>query len=778
MFNEKELDEFLRDIEYVSSEVEGIIKGDIDVEQIKKSEEQQKALEAQKIARELEEKQKAEEEKKRGRKGKGIKFDTYKSYCPNCQREFEREREMCYVCGRKCISSEKRKQDLLSKVEELKKERAEKAEKKVRWENWQKTQAMLYKRTATNYKKWDYFDDYEEEAEPEFIPPDNDPNFKALELDMKERAEKRKQELAIATELREQGNAFFKEGKYNNAILKYEEAQNVKKDWMILYTNSAIARIKIEDYEGAIKDCSRVLDYYEVFEDGYEKSKDVCFKALIRRGEALRHQKKYTEAIKDLTQALDLKDDEEIERILNMCREEANIAGQELEEIKVEEIQSAEVIIEQLNSEEKILGFRQSGGYIVLFKRILESKDIEALKVLEFLMGDENKYAQLEPLIANVYDKKRTGAIVMLESIDRYINDEIFHSLAKILCLAVENKVIREEIVKHSATTKGKKFCRYAVEIFIKRPSKSFSPIITNLSLSTYKSSFERKPNPGNIKAIIRHQWNSFYPAFQRLLDNPESLREATGMLCNLAADQKIKSLCMGQHRLMTVCNEIINNGTNSLQIENALGFLINCATLPAPLEKLEEFYQEFISGVIRLINLQTGIQSITYRSFLLLFRLLFAKPELSDTVCQNSTVMELIFRALENPDTIDISVKIITIGSSQYNFCRAIPIQKILEITQKSIAEFLSGKKIDDRMGNLGLCVGKIADKIPSTSTQFMPLIEGFVSVIKEKLGPARKNVAIGLSKLANNEETKEELRKFHGFEILNSVIGHLDNK
>lgn len=41
---------------------------------------------------------------------------------------------------------------------------------------------MLYRKTATNYKKWDYFEDDEEEEEKEdFVPPADDPNFRALE---------------------------------------------------------------------------------------------------------------------------------------------------------------------------------------------------------------------------------------------------------------------------------------------------------------------------------------------------------------------------------------------------------------------------------------------------------------------------------------------------------------------------------------------------------------------------------------------------------------------
>ena len=50
---------------------------------------------------------------------------------------------------------------------------------------WQKTKAMLWKKNSNNYNKWDYFvSESEEEPDKEPIVPKNDPNFKALEMDM------------------------------------------------------------------------------------------------------------------------------------------------------------------------------------------------------------------------------------------------------------------------------------------------------------------------------------------------------------------------------------------------------------------------------------------------------------------------------------------------------------------------------------------------------------------------------------------------------------------
>lgn len=45
---------------------------------------------------------------------------------------------------------------------------------------------MVWKKTSTNYSKWDYYTS-ESDSEPENsdpIVPKNDPNFKALEMDI------------------------------------------------------------------------------------------------------------------------------------------------------------------------------------------------------------------------------------------------------------------------------------------------------------------------------------------------------------------------------------------------------------------------------------------------------------------------------------------------------------------------------------------------------------------------------------------------------------------
>jgi hypothetical protein len=93
-----------------------------------------------------------------------------------------------------------------------------KKERRAKWENWKKTQAMVYKKTSTNYKKWEYFESSEEEVEDNSEPvlPRDDPNFRAMESDMLDRKKKRLRDLKEAEELKQKGNEALKKGLYKS----------------------------------------------------------------------------------------------------------------------------------------------------------------------------------------------------------------------------------------------------------------------------------------------------------------------------------------------------------------------------------------------------------------------------------------------------------------------------------------------------------------------------------------------------------------------------------
>ena len=84
---------------------------------------------------------------------------------------------------------------------------------------------MFYKKTSTNYYKWDMFEsDEEEEPETEPIVPKDDPQFKAMEKDIEDRGKKRRADKKKAKELKELGNEALKKCLYKTARKHYTEA--------------------------------------------------------------------------------------------------------------------------------------------------------------------------------------------------------------------------------------------------------------------------------------------------------------------------------------------------------------------------------------------------------------------------------------------------------------------------------------------------------------------------------------------------------------------------
>ena len=70
-----------------------------------------------------------------------------------------------------------------------------------------------------------------------------------------------------------------------------------------IYTNQALAFIKLGKYKKAIADCTNVIEYMECFEKSTD-NKDVCFKAHLRRAVANKELKNFKEALEDTCEAL------------------------------------------------------------------------------------------------------------------------------------------------------------------------------------------------------------------------------------------------------------------------------------------------------------------------------------------------------------------------------------------------------------------------------------------------------------------------------------------
>ncbi|XP_050399439.2 tetratricopeptide repeat protein 1 [Patella vulgata] len=101
-------------------------------------------------------------------------------------------------------------------------------------------------------------------------------------------------------ECKDEGNKFFRESEFNEAIDKYSEALKIcpfafPKERSIMYSNRGACHMKLENNEEAIKDCSSAIDLHPHY-----------LKAVLRRAELYEKIDKLDEALADYQKAVEL----------------------------------------------------------------------------------------------------------------------------------------------------------------------------------------------------------------------------------------------------------------------------------------------------------------------------------------------------------------------------------------------------------------------------------------------------------------------------------------
>ena len=262
-------------------------------------------------------------------KGEGKNYDKF---CPHCFYEYNlKELDECTHCHKKLITQEERHKILKQKLEVYKEKQKNKKFRKMKYNNWIKSHGEIKildasRHGPTNYTKWDMYESDSDEEEKEPILPRHDPNFIALEKSMNADLKKKEESQRKSLKLKEEGNKAFKEKKYKKAINLYSEAIEETRGIMHLYTNRAMAYIQVEEYNKAIEDCDRVIQYYELFEEELNKNVDTYTKALVRKAKGLLAIKDYQEAKDTIDKAIDynegneeiIKFQKEIDNLLNL----------------------------------------------------------------------------------------------------------------------------------------------------------------------------------------------------------------------------------------------------------------------------------------------------------------------------------------------------------------------------------------------------------------------------------------------------------------------------
>jgi tetratricopeptide (TPR) repeat protein len=307
-----EMEDILETIEETCSKIDDILNDRVPLDEnaeFQLTQVQQRRKEGREKKR-VKEEQERTEKIRRGREGGGEKED-YENYCSKCRVEYTLKTDQCVRCDKKTLTMKERRGQLIALAEQYKAAKLRRQERKQKWEMWQKTKSMFWKKTATNYEKWDYYTDSEDEFETAeknapAVLPKNDPNFRALEADLEKRNASRKRRAKEANELKKKGNDQMKKQYYADAIKSYSEGIEVFRNNRYLWSNRALAYIKKGEHQSAIDDCTKMLEYAEVLENGYTESRDLNFKFFARRAMAYTGLKQYEKALSDIDNALKL----------------------------------------------------------------------------------------------------------------------------------------------------------------------------------------------------------------------------------------------------------------------------------------------------------------------------------------------------------------------------------------------------------------------------------------------------------------------------------------
>merc|ERR1719201_1702669 len=136
------------------------------------------------------------------------------------------------------MTQQERRDELMGKLETFKQDKVRHQFRKDTWLRWKKSQSMLKRSRNINYKAWEYWEpDTESEDEGEPIVPKDNPEFLAMEADMKQKQKKTSERSMTANKCRERGNQCMKESDFIGAIEHYEEALEYSRSMKAVYTN-------------------------------------------------------------------------------------------------------------------------------------------------------------------------------------------------------------------------------------------------------------------------------------------------------------------------------------------------------------------------------------------------------------------------------------------------------------------------------------------------------------------------------------------------------------
>lgn len=618
----------------------------------------------------------------------------------------------------------------------------------------------------------------------------------ALEKDAAERAKTRKENEALANELKEKGNDAFSRGDYAVAIKKYTEGLKKQKDMQVLYTNRAQAYIKLQEYERAISDCDWAL-----------RCDENCVKALFHMGKAYLALKQFSKA-RECYQKI-LATDPHKEKLCKDCINEIDLEEKrQLEEERaLEEFSSGEVAAVSVNEllqrlskpDENILYytggiqllmdlmqdctgqtlFRTNNGFSIIsdnevVRRVFSTEakspvEVElSLSLLRLWQAVCRENAENQRLLVTHPDVN-----VQLPTLLTSEVPEIQEDCLALLSLYAQTEHGRSLLVRHLNLTKWLQTLMSFVRIFDSRASRAMN-LLTDLILE------EKFKMQCRIKLSTET-----LPLFTQLLGSIQTVNQlalpqciaAMGNLCSdgvvqmqMVESQECWQACLG---LVDEC-WLVNKSPRYMECLYAvLGLMMNLSVEPSSV--LQELAGEITRKCLSLFSSRDG--RIVTRAVGLLSHALRASPVAVDEAVSEGVVKTMITFLKEGGLTsADYAVKTLAVCVKSSRRAQ----EQIVKVDGKcyTLLRLLRSEN-ETVAGNAAYCLGRCLE-VPGTATKLLD-----TEVVKFLLKLAardvqktsvQENAAIALGKLCTADARHVgRLRELNGMAVLNDTVKHL---
>ncbi|TRY66443.1 hypothetical protein DNTS_025736 [Danionella cerebrum] len=610
-------------------------------------------------------------------------------------------------------------------------------------------------------------------------------NFlRTLEKDAEERNQRRKIKEKTANALREQGNEAFSQGDYETAARFYTEGLEQLRDMQTLYTNRALAFIKLKRYKEAISDCEWAL-----------RCNEKCIKAYIHMGKS--HL-----ALKDFSQARTC-----YQKLLEIEPQRETMVRAYLAQVDVEE---KEVLQEKAAWEEMQKATEQATAITVLLKKLTRPNQIDlyycgGLELLSQAIRDTTGQTLLR--LNNGFDiiKDNFLSCISLNSKEPCAAD-LCTSIIKLWRTACSGNEQNQQLLLECSTARQHLLQMLASPVpEIQRESLALlcmcsqtqrgrelltdklyshqmveelvSSVCRDSSSTSAMTLLQNLAADKKFKILSReHFTDVFALRLEHLLSNTmtsdsKTLASMISLIGSLALDDVINKDLVGREEFWRCSLQSMMQcvGCEYTSVLYALlGLLINLASKTSPV--MQDHAVLFSRRCLELLSDSSG--GVITRACGLMSALLPKSSDATQEVVQNDGVKKLL-RILKAGGEMSsrYSIKALTVcTASTPQACEElVKLDKRLQTLRK-----LLGGTDELVVGNAALCLGHCLKVEGAASgllgTDCVPLLLRWAAG-DSKRAAVQQNAAITLGKLCKVEPRhKGKLRELHGLEVLHS--------